>query len=576
MKASADGFRQPLAVACRKLCAALFLAGLFTAPAAADHTLQNPVVEAGESVYRLWGGMPVPPEVSAQIVTPALLNEINGKGYVRLTNQEGKILVLFKQSGKLYVFIGHGSGYLIADGGYLVTNDHVANMQEGAQIFVVESLAPKLSLLPTQTLASDNKKDLALLQAPRLQGRPLPLADSRFVQPTLPVFSVGFPGASDDLMAGGGFDDPAGYVRPSIGEGTLKHTYKGHAGQDVWEHHAPISGGNSGGPLINRCGQVVGTNAAGHRQVQSTLLAVANSELLSLLQTRQISPVQAEGECVDAAAAAAGRQMQLLYGVMALLLLAALGGAAYLWRLRGLVQAGRNPPINSQLIRKMVGAEAQRVAAAATPAETGKSARLAAQGGGAVDIALPVGKAIVVGRSRDADVVLALPEVSARHVRLRYDGTALAVEDLGSRNGSFVNGRRVNNARLQAGDVLRLGPDERSPTFTLQAAASATIAAAPVQLQPLVAGLPGIRLQPGQSVRVGRAADNDVCIQHPQVSGHHCCFSLDAEGRLWLEDKQSTNGTFVDHFERRIERVQLQTGQTVYLASQEVAYQVSG
>ncbi|MDO4693772.1 MAG: FHA domain-containing protein [Eikenella sp.] len=571
MTALADCFRLRPAALCRAFLAAAFLTGLLSQPAAAEGEQRNPVVEAGESVYRLWGGVPVPPDMSAQILNPSILNEINGKGYVRLTNREGKILMLFKQGGTLYFFIGHGSGYLIADGGYLVTNDHVANMQEGAQIFVVESLAPKLSLLPAQTLASDNKKDLALLQATRLQGRPLPLADSRFVQPTLPVFSVGFPGASDDLMAGGGFDDPAGYLRPSIGEGTLKHTYKGHAGQDVWEHHAPISGGNSGGPLINRCGQVVGTNAAGHRQVQSTLLAVANSELLSLLQTRQVAPVQTQGECVDAAAAAATRQMQLLYGVMAVLLLAALGGAAYLWRLRGLVQAGRNPPINSQLIRKMVGAEAQRVAAAATSQAAGKSAHLAAQGGGAVDIVLPVGKAIVVGRSRDADVVLAAPEVSGRHVRLRYDGSELAVEDLGSRNGTFVNGRRVQNTRLQAGDVLRLGPDERSPAFKLQAAA----AAAPVQLQPLAAGLPGIRLQPGQSVRVGRAADNDVCIRHPQVSGHHCRFSLDAEGRLWLDDSQSTNGTFVDHFERRIDRVQLQPGQTVYLASQEVAYQVS-
>lgn len=573
MTAPADCFRRRLAAVSRAFLTAACLTSLLSQPAAAEGEQRNPVVEAGESVYRLWGGVPVPPDVSAQILNPSILNEINGKGYVRLTNREGKILVLFKQGGTLYFFIGHGSGYLIADGGYLITNDHVANMQEGAQVFVVESLAPKLSLLPTQTLASDNKKDLALLQAARLQGRPLPLADSRFVQPTLPVFSVGFPGASDDLMAGGGFDDPAGYLRPSIGEGTLKHTYKGHAGQDVWEHHAPISGGNSGGPLINRCGQVVGTNAAGHRQVQSTLLAVANSELLSLLQTRQITPVQAQGECVDAAAAAASRQMELLYGVMALLLLAALGGAAYLWRLRALVQAGRNPPINSQLIRKMVGAEAQRMAAAATPA-AGQSARLAAQGGGAVDVALPVGKAIVVGRGQDADVVLALPEISARHVRLRYDGTALAVEDLGSRNGTFVNGRRVQNERLQAGDVLRLGPDERSPAFKLQAAAAAVPASA-VQLRPLVAGLPGIRLQAGQSLRVGRAADNDVCIQHPQVSGHHCRFSLDAEGRLWLEDSQSSNGTFVDHFERRIDRVLLQPGQTVYLASQDVAYQVS-
>lgn len=66
--------------------------------------------------------------------------------------------------------------------------------------------------------------------------------------------------------------------------------------------------------------------------------------------------------------------------------------------------------------------------------------------------------AITVGRSRGNDLVLTDPSVSARHARLRLDGDALVVEDLGSANGTFHEGRRVEGpTRLTPGAALRFG-----------------------------------------------------------------------------------------------------------------------
>src|SRR3954447_1064756 len=63
-----------------------------------------------------------------------------------------------------------------------------------------------------------------------------------------------------------------------------------------------------------------------------------------------------------------------------------------------------------------------------------------------------------IGRGADADLVLALPELSREHALLFVDGAGASIADAGSRNGTFVNGEPVRDRRaLAAGDVLSLG-----------------------------------------------------------------------------------------------------------------------
>jgi pSer/pThr/pTyr-binding forkhead associated (FHA) protein len=63
-----------------------------------------------------------------------------------------------------------------------------------------------------------------------------------------------------------------------------------------------------------------------------------------------------------------------------------------------------------------------------------------------------------VGRAPRADFIVDAPLVSRLHCRLSMDGNdGLDVEDLGSTNGTFVNGRKVRRAPLRAGDTLKVG-----------------------------------------------------------------------------------------------------------------------
>ena len=64
----------------------------------------------------------------------------------------------------------------------------------------------------------------------------------------------------------------------------------------------------------------------------------------------------------------------------------------------------------------------------------------------------------VLGRSREADVIVEDPNVSRRHAEVRPSGGSWIVRDLGSTNGVKVNGRRIQGPQsLKPGDVIELG-----------------------------------------------------------------------------------------------------------------------
>jgi len=64
----------------------------------------------------------------------------------------------------------------------------------------------------------------------------------------------------------------------------------------------------------------------------------------------------------------------------------------------------------------------------------------------------------VIGRQPDCDVRVGILDVSRKHCRLIKEENTLEIEDLGSSNGTFLNGRRVSSAMVSAGDVIQVGP----------------------------------------------------------------------------------------------------------------------
>ena len=66
-------------------------------------------------------------------------------------------------------------------------------------------------------------------------------------------------------------------------------------------------------------------------------------------------------------------------------------------------------------------------------------------------------KQIVIGRSSELDMVLVEDMVSRKHAKITLQGGKITIEDLGSTNGTFVNGEKVKTARLKEGDRILVG-----------------------------------------------------------------------------------------------------------------------
>jgi len=64
----------------------------------------------------------------------------------------------------------------------------------------------------------------------------------------------------------------------------------------------------------------------------------------------------------------------------------------------------------------------------------------------------------VIGRREDCDLRIPLAEVSRKHCRFIIDNDVLRLEDLGSSNGTYHNGERIQQAIINPGDTVQIGP----------------------------------------------------------------------------------------------------------------------
>jgi pSer/pThr/pTyr-binding forkhead associated (FHA) protein len=86
----------------------------------------------------------------------------------------------------------------------------------------------------------------------------------------------------------------------------------------------------------------------------------------------------------------------------------------------------------------------------------------------------------VIGRRHDCDLCIPLMVVSRRHCQLSQNNEALKIRDLDSRSGTLLNGNRISEATVQAGDYITIGP----LTFLLQIDGEPKKVAPPQQPKP--------------------------------------------------------------------------------------------
>lgn len=154
-------------------------------------------------------------------------------------------------------------------------------------------------------------------------------------------------------------------------------------------------------------------------------------------------------------------------------------------------------------------------------------------------------KSWTIGSRPECSVVVDVPRVSGQHCRLVEEAGRFFLEDLGSTNGTYVNGVRITE-RVPIGQTDRVTLGQTTPM-----------------------PWPADAVGPAQAVlRLGREADNDLVVDLPTVSGHHARIVWDGErGQAWVEDLGSSNGTALGSPDRKIDRAPLTAADTIYLGS---------
>lgn len=407
------------------------------------------------------------------------VNEVGAQAFEKSVERTSKstVRVVSLKDGELK---GHGSGFIVSKQGHIATNHHV--IEGSNRVIVLFAEGDRLFGREAEIVAMSEWPDLAILRTD-----PIPVAHvvkiaSCALRVGQKVVSVGFPGAVDHgtwvTMKGVDFSEKLGEGRILSAEAKndfVPVLFSGAVAKNVTRsevscvlHSAKVSGGNSGGPLVDEEGRVCGINTAliDAKGVDYPV-SIHASELVSLARSKNL-PLDVLSTRASVAAGGPSVQTWLMVsgiGLSAVTFLMVLRrpravlieGFSRLTHRRAALPGQTPPQISNPAAAPMSG---RRMSLRGRDLE-GNSFHLEFDAQGFKQN----GGRLYIGRKPDlCQLVVSHDSISRQHAVLLNKEGVLYVEDRNSGNGTALNGCEIpvgcSSMPLQPGDRLKLGEVE--------------------------------------------------------------------------------------------------------------------
>lgn len=390
----------------------------------------------------------------------SVVNVVSGIDY-----ENGELYSL-NADGSYSTGTGFGVGDADEDADTFLTNCHVVSDVNGLPYKYVyiridgADMFDESTMIKAEVIYADSEVDLAVIQTEdSIQGvTTLPLLAAEMMETGESVYALGFPGIADEIADSNEFtvDDI------TVTNGVLSR-YLTSGGIELVAHTAETNRGNSGGPLINNEGEVIGINTlilADSQTADLRCYAIYIDYAMEALEDLDIEYTDASEESNGSSVRGDLFESNMMILIMAAIVIIVL---VVVIIVLAVGRRGRNEAVQSR--SEMVQPRPEIMYSRPEVVQSIPTHVVRAISGPLTGNTWQLNHVLTIGRDPSGNIVYPANTkgISRVHCRLELRAGVVTVTDMGSTYGTFVNGRKLNpneSIRISSNTVISLGGEQ--------------------------------------------------------------------------------------------------------------------